>query len=163
MREAELMTWQNVPNTGMAVTVEVGDANNLHPPDKKDVGERLALQALANTYGYKIEASGPIYDSMTVEGAKVRLHFKHLGGGLVAKGGPLKQFVICGADKKWAWGDAEIDGDTVLVSSPNVAAPVAVRYAWANEPEGCNLYNKAGLPASPFRTDVWRISSEGRW
>jgi sialate O-acetylesterase len=163
MREAELMTWEHVPNTGMAVTLDVGDANNLHPPDKKDVGERLALQALANTYGRKIEDSGPVYDSMTVEGNKVRLTFRHLGGGLVAKGGPLKQFMICGVDKKWAWGDAVIDGDTVVVSSAAVAAPVAVRYAWADEPEGANLYNKAGLPASTFRTDDWPISTQGHW
>ena len=163
LREAELMTWQNVPNTGMAVTIDIGEANNLHPPDKKDVGERLALQALANTYCRKIEASGPVFDSMTVEGNKIRLIFKHLGGGLAAKGGPLKQFTICGADKKWAWGDAGIDGDTVVVSSAEVPVPVAVRYAWANEPEGCNLYNKAGLPASPFRTDHWPLGSEGHW
>jgi sialate O-acetylesterase len=163
MREAELMTWQKVPNTGMAITLDVGDANNLHPPDKKDVGDRLALQALANTYGRKIEASGPIYESMTVEGSKIRLKFTHLGGGLVARGGPLKQFSICGVDKKWAWGDAVIDGDTVVVSSADVPTPVAVRYAWANEPEGCNLYNKAGLPASTFRTDTWPLTSENHW
>jgi sialate O-acetylesterase len=140
MREAELMTWEKVPNTGMAVTLDIGDANSR-----------------------EIESSGPIYDSMTVEGNKIRLVFKHLGGGLAAKGGPLKQFVICGADKKWAWGDASIDGDTVVVSSPGVSAPVAVRYAWANEPEGCNLYNKAGLPASSFRTDNWPLGSQNNW
>jgi len=163
MREAELMTWQTVPDTGMAVTLDIGDANNLHPPDKKDVGERLALHSLANTYGRETEASGPIYDSMTVAGNKIRLKFKHLGGGLAAKDGPLKQFIICGADKKWARGDASIDDDTVVVSSPDISAPVAVRYAWANEPEGCNLYNKAGLPASSFRTDDWPLSSQNNW
>jgi sialate O-acetylesterase len=163
LREAQLMTWQKVPNTGMSVTIDIGDAVNIHPADKKDVGTRLSLHALANTYGQKIEYSGPIYDSMTVEGNKIRLKFTHLGGGLVAKDGPLKQFAICGADKKGVWGNAVIDGDTVVVSSPDVATPVSVRYAWGANPEGCNLYNKAGLPASPFRTDDWPLGSQGRW
>jgi sialate O-acetylesterase len=163
LREAQLMTWQKVPNTGMSVTIDIGDAVNIHPTDKKDVGTRLSLHALANTYGQKIEYSGPIYDSMTVEGNKIRLKFTHLGGGLVAKDGSLKQFAICGADKKGAWGNAAIDGDTVVVSSPDVATPVSVRYAWGANPEGCNLYNKAGLPASPFRTDDWPLGSQGRW
>ena len=163
MREAELLTWQKVPNTGMSVSIDIGDDTNLHPPDKKDVGYRLSLAALGNTYGRKIEYSGPIYDSMTVEENKVRLKFTHLGGGLVAKGGPLKQFVICGSDQKWQWADAVIDGDTVVVFSPDVAVPVAVRYAWAAAPDGCNLYNQAGLPASPFRTDDWPLGSENKW
>jgi len=163
MREAELLTWQKVPNTGMSINIDIGVGGNLHPPDKKDVGYRLSLLALAHTYGRKIEYSGPIYDSMTVEGNKIRLKFTHLGGGLVAKDGPLRQFVICGADPKWYTGDAAIDGDTVVVSSPDVATPVAVRYAWAADPEGCNLYNKTGLPASPFRTDDWPLGSENKW
>jgi sialate O-acetylesterase len=154
LRESQLQTWQSVPNTGIAVTIDVGDANNIHPGDKKDVGYRLSRPALALTYGKQIEYSGPLYDSMAVEGNKIRLKFTHLGGGLVSKdGGPLKQFVIAGSDKKWAWGDAVIDGDTVVVSSPAVSIPVAVRYAWANNPAGCNLSNKAGLMATPFRTD----------
>jgi sialate O-acetylesterase len=163
VREAQLMAWQKVPNTGMAVTTDIGSGGDVHPRDKKDVGSRLALIALANTYGRKIEYSGPIYDSMAVEGNKIRLKFTHLGGRLVVKNSPLKLFAICGADQKWVWGDAVIDGDTVVVSSPAVATPVAVRYAWANNPQGCNLYNQAGLPASPFRTDDWPLGTEGQW
>lgn len=153
VREAQLLTSQSVVNTGLAVTIDIGDPANLHPPNKQDVGYRLALNALAQTYGLKMEFSGPIYDSMAVEGHKIRLKFTHVGGGLVAKDGALKQFIITGEDKKWAWADAVIEGDTVVVSSPQVATPAAVRYAWAKNPEGCNLYNKGGLPASPFRTD----------
>ncbi len=163
VREDQLKTSQTVPNTGMATIVDIGEANNIHPLDKKDVGYRLSLQALANTYGKKIEPSGPIYDSMTVEGNKIRIKFTHLGGGLDARGGPLKQFVICGTDHKWAAGASTIDGDTILVSSPDVATPVAVRYAWADNPEGCNLYSKLGLPASPFRTDDFPTGFENKW
>ena len=157
VREAQLQTWQKVPDTGMAVTIDVGDALNVHYHNKKAVGHRLALAALAQTYGQKIEFSGPIYDSMTVEGDKIRLKFTHVGGGLVAKNGDLKRFAIAGQDHNFVWGDAVIDGDTVLVSSAKVAQPVAVRYAWADNPEGCNLYNKDDLPASPFRTDDWPL------
>jgi sialate O-acetylesterase len=159
-----LMTWKKVPHTGMSVNIDIGEAGNLHPHDKKDVGLRLSLIALVDTYGKPIEYSGPLYDSMTVEGNKVRLKFTHLGGGLVAKdGGPLKHFAIAGSDQNWAEATAVIDGDTVVVSSPSVAAPVAVRYAWAANPEGCNLVNKAGLPASPFRTDDWQVATQGEW
>ena len=157
------MTWQKVPHTGMAVTMDVGDPNNLHPANKQDVGYRLALAALADSYGRSIEYSGPVYKSMAVEGNTIRLKFTHVGEGLVAKAGPLKQFVIAGVDKKWSWGNAVIDGETVVVSSPDVPKPVAVRYAWANNPEGCNLFNKAGLPASTFRTDDWPLKTQGRW
>jgi len=163
MRESQLMTWKKVPQTAMSVNIELGEAANLHPHDKKDVGHRLSLLALADIYQKPIESSGPIYDSMTVEGNKVRIKFTHLGGGLVAKGGPLQRFAIAGKDQKWFVGDAVIDGDTVMVSSPDVAAPVAVRYAWAGNPEGCNLYNKADLPASPFRTDDWPVVTQGMW
>jgi sialate O-acetylesterase len=103
-----------------------------------------------------MEFSGPAYESMQVEGGAIRVKFLHLGGGLVAKGGePLKWFVIAGADKNFVSAEAKIDGDTVVVSSPDVAAPVAVRYAWVNFPDGCNLFNAAGLPAAQFRTDNW--------
>lgn len=163
LREAQLLTWEKVPNTAMSVSIDVGRDDNLHPPDKKDIGYRLSLLALGNTYGRKIEYSGPIYDSMTVEANKIRLKFTHLGGGLIAKGGRLQQFVICGADQKWHGGEAVIDGDTVVVSSPDVVAPVAARYAWAAAPDGCNLYNQAGLPASPFRTDDWPVEMENKW
>ncbi|MCE0499383.1 MAG: sialate O-acetylesterase [Methylacidiphilales bacterium] len=162
VREGQLQTWQRVAHTGLAVTIDVGDANNIHYHNKKEVGHRLALIALAQTYGQKIEFSGPVIDSMAVEGNTIRLKFTHIGGGLVAKGGPLQQFVIAGADQKFVWADATIDGDTVLVSSKDVAAPVAVRYAWADNPAGCNLYNKEDLPASPFRTDDWPLSTAGK-
>lgn len=155
IREAFLMSL-SVPNTAMAVTIDIGDEKDIHPKNKEDVGKRLAIAALGTVYGKKIVYSGPIYDTMAVEGNAVRLKFKHVGGGLVAKGGEaLKCFAIAGEDKKFVWADARIDGETVVVSSDKVAKPVAVRYAWADNPEGCNLYNKEGLPASPFRTDEW--------
>jgi len=154
LREAQLMTL-SLPNTGMAVAIDIGDPVDIHPVNKWDVGLRLALNALAKDYGRKeLPYSGPIYRSMKVEGSTIRLKFDHVNGGLVAKGGRLTAFAIAGADKKFVWADAVIDGDTVVVSSSRVNAPVAVRYGWANDPD-CNLYNAAGLPASPFRTDDW--------
>ncbi len=154
LREAQTMALR-LPKTGMAVIIDIGEANNIHPKNKQDVGKRLALAALAIAYGEDITYSGPIYKSMKIEGGKIRLFFDHVDGGLVAKGGgPLKGFAIAGEDRKWVWADARIEGDTVVVSSPKVPQPVAVRYAWADNPD-CNLYNKAGLPASPFRTDTW--------
>jgi sialate O-acetylesterase len=154
LREAQLMTLE-LPNTGMAVITDIGDAEDIHPKNKQDVGKRLALWALANTYSKDVVYSGPIYKSMEKRGNKVLLSFNHVGGGLVAKGGePLKGFAIAGADHKFFWADAKIEGDRVVVSSEKVVEPVAVRYAWADNPV-CNLYNKAGLPASPFRTDTW--------
>ena len=137
----------------MAVTIDIGDPVNIHPKDKEDVADRLARIALAKTYGRKIEYSGPMYDSMKVEGGSIRISFTHVGEGLVAKGGDLKTFVIAGKDGKFVPATARIDHDTVLVSGPEVPEPVAVRYAWDNYPEGCNLYNSDGLPAAPFRTD----------
>ena len=154
LRESQLLTAQKVPNTGLAVTVDVGEGDNIHPKDKQDVGKRLALVALAKTYGKDIPYSGPLFSAMTVTGDTARLTFTHTDGGLVAKGGPLKHFAVAGDDHNFVWADAKISGDAVLVSSPQVPHPVAVRYAWADDPEGCNLYNAAGLPASPFRTDV---------
>ena len=154
LREAQSMTARDVPNSGLAVAIDVGDAGDIHPKDKQDVGHRLALNALARDYGQKIEYSGPNYKSMKVEGNAVRLTFDHLGGGMVAKGGKLTGFAIAGDDKQWAWADARIDGDSIVVTSPEVAHPAAVRYAWSDNPP-CNLYNAAGLPASPFRTDNW--------
>jgi sialate O-acetylesterase len=154
LREAQLMTLE-VPNTGMAVIVDIGDAKDIHPKDKQDVGKRLALWALANTYGKDIVYSGPIYRSMEKKDNRIVLSFDHVGGGLVAKGGALlKGFAIAGADHRFVWADAKIEGDQIVVSSDKVADPVAVRYAWADNPV-CNLYNKADLPASPFRTDTW--------
>jgi sialate O-acetylesterase len=155
VREAQATVLQ-LPDTGMAVTTDIGEAHNVHPKNKQDVGDRLSRIALAKIYGYNMEFSGPIYESSKVEGNAIRVSFTHLGGGLVAKnGGPLKWFVIAGADQKFVTADAKIDGDTVVISSPRVTSPVAVRYAWVNYPVGCNLFNAAGLPAAQFRTDNW--------
>ncbi|MGQ9523423.1 MAG: sialate O-acetylesterase [Armatimonadota bacterium] len=153
LREAQLMTL-SLPKTGMAVTIDIGDAKDIHPRNKQDVGYRLALAALKVAYGQDVVHSGPLYKSMKIEGDKVRIRFTNVGGGLVARGGPLKGFAVAGADRKFVWANAEIDGDTVVVWSEHVPKPVAVRYAWASNPV-CNLYNAAGLPASPFRTDDW--------
>ena len=152
LREAQALTAKQLKNCGIAMAIDIGNADDIHPKDKREVGRRLALSALANTYGQAVEWSGPWYSKMAVEGAKIRLHFDHLGGGLVAKGDKLTGFAIAGADHVFTWADAQIDGDTVVVSAASVAAPEAVRYAWDANPV-CDLYNKAGLPAVPFRTD----------
>jgi sialate O-acetylesterase len=153
IREAQLLTWRHTPNTAMAVTTDCGDAKDIHPAHKQPVGARLALAARALAYGDKVEYSGPAFQSMAVSGNKATLRFDHLGGGLVAKGGPLQGFTIAGEDKVFVPARAEIRGSTVVVTSKTVAKPVAVRYGWANVPV-VNLFNKAGLPASPFRTDA---------
>jgi sialate O-acetylesterase len=153
IREAQLLTWQHTPNTAMAVTTDCGDAKDIHPTHKQPVGARLALAARALAYGEKLEYSGPVFQSMSVAGNKATLRFDHLGGGLVAKGGALKGFTVSGADKVFVPAHAEIRGSTVVVTSKAVRNPLAVRYGWANVPEA-NLFNKAGLPASPFRTDT---------
>ena len=154
VREAQA-TVLSLPNTGMAVTTDIGEPKNVHPHNKQDVGDRLARIALANVYGRKLEFSGPAYESMKVEGGAIRVKFSHLGGGLVAKGDdPLKWFVIAGTDMKFVPAEAKIDGGSVVVSSAEVTAPVAVRYAWVNFPDGCNLFNAAGLPAAQFRSDA---------
>jgi sialate O-acetylesterase len=153
LREAQLLAWQHTPNTAMVVTTDCGDANDIHSPHKQPVGARLALAARALAYGERLEYSGPVYDLLKVKGGKAALRFTHLGGGLLAKGGPLKGFTVAGADKVFHPARAEIRGKTVVVTSEAVRQPVAVRYGWANVPEG-NLFNKAGLPASPFRTDA---------
>jgi sialate O-acetylesterase len=154
IREAQLKVSQSVPNTGLAVAIDIGE-ETIHPRNKREVGRRLSLLALNRVYGQKQVDSGPIYSGMTVKDDKVYLHFTRTDGGLVAKGGDLKQFSIAGSDRHFVWADAVIDGNSVVVSSPAVPLPVAVRYAWAGNPAGCNLYNGAGLPASPFRTDDW--------
>lgn len=174
LREAQARALA-LPQTGQAVLIDLGEEKNNHPRNKKEVGDRLARIALAETYGEKLVYSGPVYRSMKIEGNKVRITFAHTEGGLVAQtlpesyrprsaetatrplvrnspGSELEGFTICGPDHKWVWAQARIDGDTVVVWSPEVAEPVAVRYAWADNPT-CNLYNSAGLPASPFRTD----------
>ena len=155
LRDAQRKTLK-LPNTGMAVIIDIGDEKDIHPRNKQDVGKRLAAQALAKTYGADSTPSGPLFKAHKVEGKTIRLSFDHIGGGLVASDGkPLKYFAIAGKDKVFHWADAKVDGESVIVSSGKVAEPVAVRYAWADNPVGCNLANKAGLPASPFRSDDW--------
>ena len=139
----------------MAVTIDIGDVTNIHPTHKQEVGRRLALAADKIAYGQDIVYSGPMYQSMEIAGNSVRLKFDHTGSGLMVKGdSPLNGFAVAGADRKFYWANATIDGDEVIVKSSKVAKPVAVRYAWANSPD-CNLYNKEGFLASPFRTDDW--------
>ncbi|OHB51558.1 MAG: 9-O-acetylesterase [Planctomycetes bacterium GWF2_41_51] len=152
LREQQLKTL-NVPNTAMAVAIDLGEWNDIHPLNKEDVGKRLALAAQKLAYDNDIVYSGPIYDSMEIKENKIILSFANTGSGLIAKGGELKQFAIAGADKKFIWAKAEINGDKVIVWNDSIAEPAAVRYAWADNPEGANLYNKEGLPASPFRTE----------
>lgn len=153
IREAQLLSWQHTTNSAMVVTIDCGDANDIHPAHKQPVGARLALAARALAYGEKIEYSGPVFHAIDIDGAKAILHFQHISGGLVAKGGRLKGFTIAGEDKIFHPAQAEIAGETVVVESPSVSAPTAVRYGWANVPDG-NLFNTADLPASPFRTDL---------
>jgi sialate O-acetylesterase len=146
-----------IPNTGMVVAIDNANPENMsdvHPKNKQEIARRLALIARANVYGEKkLSFSGPLYDRMKVEGNKIRLHFTHTDGGLIAKDGDLKGFAIAGKDKKYVWGTAKIEGDYVIVSSPEVTEPVAVRYGYASNPP-TSLYNKANmLPASPFLTD----------
>ena len=144
-----------LPKTGMAVAIDIGDSDDIHPKNKQDVGRRLALWALGEVYAQKVAATcGPLLASHETRGAEMAIRFTHAEGGLKAKGGDLKGFVVAGADRQWHPATARINGDTVVLSSPNVKQPVAARYAWAADPE-CNLYNGAGLPASPFRTDDW--------
>lgn len=152
LREAQRITAQTTPNTAMAVTVDVGHPTDIHPKQKQPIGLRLALAARALVYGEQVEYSGPAYDSMSVKGNRVTLRFKHIGGGLVAREGELKGFTIAGSDGKFVPAKATIEGETIAVVSDSVAAPVAVRYGWVNVPD-VNLYNKDGLPASPFQTD----------
>ena len=185
LREAQSLALK-LPNVGQAVTIDVGETGNLHPRNKKDVGERLALIALAKDYGKAIPFSGPVYDSMKVESGKAILSFLHTDGGLTAKPLPetdvvssltnetatlvrnspnsqLEGFAICGEDRNWIWSDAKIDGDNVIVWSDKVPSPLAVRYAWADNPT-CNLTNGSGLPASPFRTDDFPpVTLKGRY
>lgn len=146
----------SLPNTGMAVTLGTGEEKSNHPVNKQEVGRRLALWALAMVYGQKdVVPSGPLLASHKVDGNQVVISFTHADGGLVAKDGELKGFAIAGKDQKWVWANAMIRGNTVVASHPDVQEPVAVRYAWATNPAGSNLFNGAGLPTSPFRTDDW--------
>ena len=155
LREAQSMAAKVVPNTGIAVTIDIGEANDIHPRNKQEVGRRLALQALNKTYGMNVVCSGPEYEGYEVDGNIIRIRFSSTNKGLVAKGDKLEGFTIAGADHKFYWADAKIVGNCVEVSCKDVPRPLAVRYAWAHNPLG-NLYNGAGLPASPFRTDNWQ-------
>jgi len=170
LREAQTKAL-TIPNTGMAViidTVPLGQSGNIHPVNKFDVGQRLARWALARDYGQKdLVVSGPLFKALKLDGNKARVEFEHTGAGLMlgkkegrgpvaeTKGEKLNRIAIAGADKKWFWAEAVIEGNTLVVSSPEVKEPVAVRYAFEMNPDGANLYNREGLPAGPFRTDAW--------
>ncbi len=156
LREAQIKTL-SLPNTAMAVAIDIGEWNDIHPLNKRDVGKRLALAAQKVAYGDEnVVYSGPIYKSMKIDGNKIILTFSNIGSGLIAReGGELKGFAVSGADRHFVWAQAKIEGDKIIVWSDKIANPVAVRYAWADNPEGANLYNKDGLPASPFRTDEY--------
>jgi sialate O-acetylesterase len=156
LREAQLQTL-SVPNTGLVVAIDIGEWNDIHPLNKKDVGIRLELAAENIAYGNNdVVYSGPSYKSMKIDGNKIILTLSNTGSGLVAKGGgKLKYFAIAGPDRKFVWASARIDNNSVVIWNDNVANPVAVRYAWADNPEGANLFNREGMPASPFRTDDW--------
>ncbi len=150
LREAQAATL-DVPHTGMAVAIDIGEADDIHPTNKQEVGRRLALSALAQVYGLPVAGSGPLYRSHQVEDGAIRVHFRHAEGGLKTIGGSSpKTFANAGADGKFEWADAVIDGETVLVRSERVRAPASVCYAWANNPPA-NLCGTSGLPASPFR------------
>jgi sialate O-acetylesterase len=154
LREAQSLTAHNTPNSGLAVTIDTGDAGDIHPKDKKEVGERLALCALAGQYGRQVSAVGPTFESMETLPGALKLHFKNTDGDLAAKGSKLGEFAVAGEDRHWCWADAKIDGNIIVVSSPKVPHPKAVRYAWQSNPMA-TLFNGAGLPAVPFRTDDW--------
>ncbi|HEY1791436.1 MAG TPA: sialate O-acetylesterase [Opitutaceae bacterium] len=154
LREAQAMAARSVGNSGLAVTIDTGEPDNIHPKEKKVVGERLALCALAGTYGQRVVSQGPTYASKEAVPGGLRLHFRRTDGGLVARGGAAGEFSVAGKDRIWHWAQARIDGDDVVVSSPEVPRPEAARYAWQSFPKA-TLYNGAGLPAVPFRTDDW--------
>lgn len=153
LREAQTKAL-SMPKTGMVVTIDIGEARDIHPKNKQDVGRRLALSALRVAYGQDVVANGPEFKSIKISGHDAVIEFQHVGGGLVAHGDQLKGFAIAGADKRFVWATARIDGNKVIVSAPELKEPVAVRYAWGDNPD-CNLFNQAGLPAGPFRTDDW--------
>lgn len=162
LREAQTMAL-DLPKTGQAVIIDIGEAGDIHPKNKLDVGLRLAAIALHNDYGRDIVWASPMYQSMQINDNKIIVTFKEIGGGLAARGndGVVKGFALAGADKIFYWADAKIDGNKVIVSCDKVAAPVAVRYAWSDNPV-CNLYNKEGFPVCPFRSDNWKELSFGK-
>jgi sialate O-acetylesterase len=160
LREAQMMTLRE-RNTGMAITIDLGDELDLHPKNKVDVGRRLAALALAHTYRQQVTPSGPLFERFKIERNAIRIFFKYGAGLQTLDSGPVRGFAIAGADRRLVWADARIDGDTIVVSSPMVPTPVTVRYAWADNPVA-NLYNRARLPASPLRTDSWPGITTGR-
>jgi sialate O-acetylesterase len=159
LREAQLLATKVLPNVGMAVITDVGEKDDIHPKKKEPVGDRLAKAALGIAYGQKIEYSGPLYKDMQVFGNQAFVTFDHAKSGLQARGGDLTGFAICGDDKQFVWAKAAIQGDKVVVSSPEISKPVAVRYGWADYPV-VNLWNNAGFPASPFRTDDFPMTTK---
>jgi len=152
LREAQSLAVRQMRRVGMAVITDVGDKDDIHPTKKQPVGARLALEARRLAYGQRIESSGPVYRNHATRGGEMLIRFDHVGEGLEARGGALTGFAICGEDRKFVWGNARIEGSAVLVGHPSISKPVAVRYGWADYPV-VNLWNKEGLPASPFRTD----------
>ncbi|MBR8536156.1 sialate O-acetylesterase [Carboxylicivirga sediminis] len=163
LRESQMMTLR-LNNTGMAVAIDIGEANDIHPKNKQEVGHRLMKSALKVAYGKDIVHSGPMYKSMQIEGNKAIISFDHVGSGLSVKSkhGYINEFQMAGADKQFYWAKAKLDGDKIIVWSDNVEQPVAVRFAWSRNPAEFNLYNKEGLPASPFRTDDWEGITDGK-
>jgi sialate O-acetylesterase len=161
LREAQALTMRAAPNTGMAVAIDIGNPDDIHPRNKLDVGLRLARWALADAYGMKLEKSGPLYESYKVEGERVRVRFTHAGGLKTRDGAAPRGFYVAGADRRFVPAEARIEKGGVVVWSKGVTAPVAVRYAWADNP-AADLYNSEGLPASPFRTDDWPAVTAGR-
>jgi sialate O-acetylesterase len=162
LREAQTETLQ-LPNTGMAVIIDIGESGDIHPRNKQDVGKRLAAISLAKTYGKSRVFSGPTYKSMRVDGSSIVLSFDNAEGGFDIKNkyGYINGFEIAGADQKFHYAKAIVRGNDIVVYNEDVKEPVAVRYAWADDPNDVNLYNKAGFPAAPFRTDTWKGMTEG--
>ncbi len=160
LREAQTRTMA-LRGTGEAVIIDIGEEKDIHPKNKQDVGARLAAWALAKDYGKEVVYSGPRFHCLKIDDNKAMVSFDSMGSGLVVKGDTLKGFAVAGADQVFYWADAKLEGDRIVLSSAQVAHPVAVRYAWADNPE-CNLYNKEGFPATPFRTDLWTRVTQGK-
>jgi sialate O-acetylesterase len=165
LREAQTLTL-SLPNTGMAVTTDIGDANDIHPRNKQDVGKRLAALALSKTYGKNTVCSGPVYKSMEVKGNEVTIAFNNVGGGLLVKDryGYVMGFEVAGADRKFKYAKGVLQGNTIVVSCAEVPTPVAVRFGWADNASDCNVFNAEGFPVVPFRTDEWKgITEENKF
>ncbi|HTQ65983.1 MAG TPA: sialate O-acetylesterase, partial [Puia sp.] len=162
LREAQTMTL-SLPNTGMAVTVDIGNSRDIHPKDKQDVGKRLAAIAFNNVYGQPMEYSGPVYQSIKTDGNKIILTFTHANNGLMVKDkyGYIKGFEIAGKDQHFHYAKAYMDGNRVVVYNETVSEPIEVRYAWADDAGDANLFNNEGFPTVPFRTDQWKGVTEG--